>query len=81
MYRGLKLNNRENVEKYIDELERIYSNNKFIPRLDKVVNKIHHSEGEVRDRALQKLDKMDKERSDYMKAAEKSLGIKKGGDI
>ena len=43
-FRGLQLNKQEAVEKYIEELERIYSDNKFIKRLHEVAIQIEEAE-------------------------------------
>ena len=72
--RQLQLEKRDTVETYIAHLEKIYNDNKFIQRLDKVVDKIHKTEDPIkREELLQKLDKLDRERAEYMRAAEKKL--------
>ena len=72
-YRELKMEDRDKVEKYIEYLEQIYEDNKFKERLSLLVSNIRESkEGDGRQKLLQKLDKMDQERTQYMRVAEKS---------
>ena len=80
-FRELQLENRERVEEYITSLEKMYEDNNFVERLQVVSNAIHSAPNEEERNELQRLDKLDIEKSRYMRAAEKKLGIKKNWKI
>ena len=75
-FRALRLDRRDIVEKYIEELKKIYKDNKFIERMDKAVDKIEKATTkEERTCAFQYFDRLDLEREQYMRAAEKKAGV------
>ena len=64
------------VKKYIKELERMYQENKFVERLESLIQEIEDTKAQSSklQELLQKLDIMDQEKTQYMRAAEKRSG-------
>lgn len=81
-HRSLNLTERQTVDLYVQHLERIYDDNRFLPRLEKLVDDIDSATSQhLRQTLFHRLNKMDKEREQYMLAAERRAGKKKSYGI
>ena len=74
-HRRLQLHRRNSVEKYLEYLTQMLDSRKFWQRTLVIIKKIQQTNGPVPLHLVDQFDKLDRERTQYMLAAEKKAGI------